>query len=397
MILLATHSGADFDALASLMLASKLYTGSKIFLSPGPGKKVRKFLEKEGFPGEIAKEDELENLKADILVLLDISSIRRTGGAGQFLNPKTEIHIYDHHPPRQSDSDAAVEVRRKTGATATILVGLLREKGIILSPEEATLAALGVSEDTGGLTFPNTTNEDKEVFRYLLKIGANLSLIANYTEETLDAKHKKLLEDLLENKKELDTAYGKITILTADISEYIEDLSLAVQRAVELISPEVLIAFINTGEKLICIARSATEKFKAGKIFSEFGGGGHATAASVTVNSSDFHLKKRIIHHLKTSRPPDEKIIINPARILPSSNTAMEVYRSMLHLNQRRAPVGDASGKLRGIVERKELRKALRHNLANQPVTEFLSGRAPSAPDNLPSEILEKKLAAGGY
>lgn len=46
------------------------------------------------------------------------------------------------------------------GATVSLLVPLLLERGVALDPLEATLAYAGLWEDTGGFSFPSTTPED---------------------------------------------------------------------------------------------------------------------------------------------------------------------------------------------------------------------------------------------
>jgi len=64
-----------------------------------------------------------------------------------------EIHIYDHHPPSDDDIKGDVEVIEKAGAGTSILTKILRDKGIKISPDEATLMSLGIYEDTGSLRF----------------------------------------------------------------------------------------------------------------------------------------------------------------------------------------------------------------------------------------------------
>ena len=49
-----------------------------------------------------------------------------------------------------------------------------------LTPEEATLLALGIYEETGFLTFTSTTEGDLHAAAYCLSRGANLSLVADF-------------------------------------------------------------------------------------------------------------------------------------------------------------------------------------------------------------------------
>ena len=57
------------------------------------------------------------------------------------------------------------------GATTTIMVELLRQKGIPITPFEATIFALGIYEETGSLTFVSTTERDVQAVAYLISPG----------------------------------------------------------------------------------------------------------------------------------------------------------------------------------------------------------------------------------
>lgn len=72
--------------------------------------------------------------------------------------PDVDVHVYDHHPDDEDDIRGNLNVVKPLGATATILIQLIRERHIELTPEEATILSLGIFEDTGSFTFKNTTH-----------------------------------------------------------------------------------------------------------------------------------------------------------------------------------------------------------------------------------------------
>ena len=76
---------------------------------------------------------------------------------------------------------------RDVGATTTILVGLLREQEATITPQEATLFALGIYEETGFLTFTNTTEADLHAAAFCLSHGANLTLVTDFIRRELTA------------------------------------------------------------------------------------------------------------------------------------------------------------------------------------------------------------------
>ena len=101
------------------------------------------------------------------------------------LKPDLEIHIYDHHPPSSDDLHGSLEVVSEVGATITLLLNILRERGIEITPDEATVMLLGIYEDTGNLTFPSTKEEDFIAAGYLVRKGANLNILSNVITKEL--------------------------------------------------------------------------------------------------------------------------------------------------------------------------------------------------------------------
>ena len=59
------------------------------------------------------------------------------------------------------------------GSLVTLLVRIIAERGIAVTPFEATVFALGIHEDTGSLTFATTTTRDAEALAYCMRAGAD--------------------------------------------------------------------------------------------------------------------------------------------------------------------------------------------------------------------------------
>jgi len=177
MELISTHVHADFDALASMVAASKLYPKARLLFPGSQERNVREFLRETRFPlqAERLKGFPLDEITR--LILVDVKRITRIGPLRDIVGrPGLEIHIYDHHPAHPKDIAGSLEVLREVGATTTILLDLVREQALPLTPQEATLLALGIYEETGLLTFTNTTEADLQAAAYCLSRGANLSL-----------------------------------------------------------------------------------------------------------------------------------------------------------------------------------------------------------------------------
>ena len=129
MELIVTHIAADFDALASVVAARKLYPEAKAVLPGSPEKAVREFLSlwQDELKLDVEKEIDLNSVTKLILVETRIAS--RIGRAAELLGKKgLEIEIYDHHPRTGYDIKASKDVYKQTGATVSIMADILKKK-----------------------------------------------------------------------------------------------------------------------------------------------------------------------------------------------------------------------------------------------------------------------------
>ncbi len=170
---ITTHVNADFDALASMLAAQKLYPDALVVF-PGSQEKNLKnfFINSMAYLFNMVDINQINFDSITRLVLVDTRQTRRIGKLADLLDkPGIDIHIYDHHPPTENDIKGQIEIHGETGANVTILIEIIREKEIRISPDEATIMCLGIYEDTGSFTFPSTTERDFLAAAHLLSRG----------------------------------------------------------------------------------------------------------------------------------------------------------------------------------------------------------------------------------
>ena len=156
---ITTHVNADFDALASMLAAQKLYPEGLVIF-PGSQEKNLKnfFINSMAYLFNMVNINRIDFDSITRLVLVDTRQIGRIGKLAELLDkPGIEIHIYDHHPLTDNDIKGQVEIHGETGANVTILTEIIRGKNIHITPDEATIMCLGIYEDTGSFTFPSMT------------------------------------------------------------------------------------------------------------------------------------------------------------------------------------------------------------------------------------------------
>ena len=123
MELVMSHVGTDFDGLASMVLAQKLYPGSHLVF---PGRKstgVKEFhdLHKRHFPFLPLKKALAQ--KPSRIIVVDTRTPSRLGPFREWLHDSNvELHIYDHHPPTSEAVKGDQEWVEPVGAAATLLI-----------------------------------------------------------------------------------------------------------------------------------------------------------------------------------------------------------------------------------------------------------------------------------
>ena len=377
MQVITTHVNADFDSLASIVAAKKLYPEAIVVFPGSQEKSLRDFLLKSTFYIlEVEKIKKVDFEKIDTLILVDIRQIHRIGRFSEIiLKPNITIHIYDHHPPSPDDIKGSYEVIRQVGATTTILSELLRERNIEISPAEATILMLGIYEDTGSLTFTSTTPEDYSMAAYLLERGANLNVVSDMITKDLTAEQVSLLNELIQNATVHIINGVEVVIAKVSRSNYVGDFSLLVHKLKDIENINLLFALADMEDRIYLVARSRTKEVNVGEVAAEFGGGGHQTAASanikgLTLIQAENKLKELLKKYIKPINIAKD-VMSSPAKSIDASDSLKMAGELMTRYNINALPVLE-TGRLVGIITRQIIEKASFHGLKDVPVKEYM-------------------------
>ena len=285
MKVITTHYNADFDALSSMIAAKKLYPDARLVFPGSQEKSVRDFLIRStAYFLDIAKLKEIDYNTVDTLILVDTKQRKRIGELARLLdNKNVTVHVYDHHPPTDDDIKGEVYVAGSTGACVSMLIGLLREKEVEISPEEATIMMLGIYEETGSFQYPSTTREDFEAAAYLLSKGANVNIISEILVKELSPEQVFLLRDLIEAATVYNVNGIDVVMTEGSSEDYVGDLAVLVQKFRDMENLNAVFALFRMDDRIYVIGRSRIPEVDVGHILSLLGGGGHKEAASATV------------------------------------------------------------------------------------------------------------------
>jgi tRNA nucleotidyltransferase (CCA-adding enzyme) len=376
---ITTHLNADFDTIASMLAAHKLYPDAVCVLPGGPEESVKGFLLQSAFYSlPMVKPREIDLGQVSRLILVDIRSAARIGMFAELAGkPGVELHIYDHHPDDPSDLKGGVEVIRRVGSTTTILVQILKERGIPISADEATVMMLGIYEDTGSLIFPSTTVDDYTAAAHLLSCGGRLAEVADILTRDMTSDQVSLLYDLIQNSR-CYTVHGvEVVIAEARREEYVGELALLVHKLRDMEAVNVLFVLCQMGDRVVMVGRSRKPDVDAGAVMREFGGGGHPYAASASVRDATiFQVRERLLQVLAGKVIPcrvASDLMVSPPRTVNADDTIHDVNRMIARSGLNAVPVMRGTDVV-GIITRQVVEKASFHGLGEETAAEYMNG-----------------------
>lgn len=392
---ISTHVNADFDGLASMLAAKKLYPEARLVFPGAQERSLREFFVQSTFYlFEVDRIRDIDLSQVCTLILVDTRQRSRIGKLAEVLDqPGVKVIIYDHHPPSEDDIKGHHEVIREVGATATIMVEELRRHGVPVSADEATVLALGIYEDTGSLTFSSTQEEDFKAMAYLRARGARLSMIPDLITRELTADQVFLLNDLIRSARKIRVHGVEVVIAGASSDHYVGDFAVLVHKLRDMENIDVLFAMARMEERIYLVARSRVEGVNVGRIALEFGGGGHATAASATIRDMTLveveerllALLRKHVRPLRTAR----QIMSFPVKTIEAQRSIREAAEILSRFNINVLPVLER-GKLVGLISRVVIQRASFHGLEDLPVREYMTSDFETAGPDTPLEEIRR-------
>jgi tRNA nucleotidyltransferase (CCA-adding enzyme) len=397
--IITSHLNADYDAIAAMLAAQKLYPEALIIFPGSQEKSLRDFfIHSMGYLFNMADPSAIDFSETQTLVLVDTRQKNRLTGVKALLEKKqAAVHVYDHHPPGPDDVIPDMEVYKPYGATTTILCEILQKKNIPLTPEEATVMALGIYEDTGVFTYSSTTQADFLQAGFLLGCGASLNTVVSLVVREIKAEQISWLNDLL-NEMTLHKINGMdVHISAISSSSYITDLASIVQKVVRMENLDLYFAVVLMGNKVHIIARNRIPEVDVGRILSVFGGGGHAYAASAKVEDHTLpQVEHMLIDQLKNETRQIQvaktlmsspAITIEPGAPCEKAGSIMTRYNinTLLVVNQEK-------NTYEGYITRQVVEKVLFHQLRDRPVEEYMNSEATSVSSDADVAEIEYKI-----
>ena len=383
--IILTHEHTDFDALASMLAAHKLYPDAVPVLPHTLNRNLRDFLALYRSALPFRTQEELPRRKVDHVIVVDTQSYATVKG----MRRSTPAQIIDHHPLQRELDNNSTYWGGETGATTTLLVEQLAERQTRLTAVEATLMLLGIYEDTGSLIYLATTARDLRAAAWLLERGANLQVAHRFLNHPLSPAQAKLYAELAENSHIYTVAGHTVVIASAEAVDFRDEISTLAHNLRDVYDPAGLFLVVDMGDRIQVVARSTVDGIDVSEVTRHLGGGGHTRAAAAMVRDGQCEDVEneivRLLHeYVRPSLTVGQIMTLGMPVTVPPSTTIAEMVGIIQRYGFEGYPVvegdeTDENGKrtihvnqLRGMITRRQVDRAQHHGLATQTIDHFM-------------------------
>ena len=372
------HTNMDFDCLGSLILIKKLFPDYRLVRSnrvhPGTQSVLDfyesyfNFLDPKDLSGEI-----IENI-----IIVDTCMASRVSEYFTHIrNSNPAIRIFDHHQVESCDILGAQLEKGIFGANTSYLGKMTMQKGIVLEPEEATIALAAIYADTGRLIFENVSMEDYEVCAWLFNMGASLRLVKSFLDTVKEDEQVAVLNQL---RPQLYSIQGNMILLSyCELGANVAGLAAVVEKIMEIHNPDAYFAifFIAREKTIFLIARSQASKIDLHELLSAYGGGGHQFAASAKISrreGQEFFEEFRM--YLESSLEPAARardIMTKNVFTIHETTSLMDASMYLERVDLTAVPAVDKEGNVSGFISLRDIMKGRKHGKMHSPVKAYMS------------------------
>lgn len=389
MDIVISHEGTDFDGLAAMIAAARVYPGYQPVFPGLLSNQVKNFMALFKDQFHVLRVKDLDLTQVKRIVLVDTKDPARVGPFKPLLfDEGISKIVYDHHLLDKDSFDFVFEDHTAAvGSTTTLLVRLIQERDIVITPTEATLFALGIYHDTGCLTYSSTTALDAEIVAFLLRSGANLGVVEEFVDLALNEAQQEVLNVLMDNMEQVIISGLRVDIYSAVLEEYLLGVNNIVHKLRDIREADLYFVIVEMDRRVLVVGRSDVETVNLAHFFARLGGGGHPSAASATLkNASLPEVRQTVLQYLneeidlpRTARD----VMTTPVKTVPPDATIQQIEEIMARYGHSGLVVMDETG-IKGVFSRRDLDKVKKNELADLPVKGYMTRKvitvAPTAP-----------------
>ena len=301
-VALSTHINADGDGCGSETALARVLAqrGMAVHIvNPTPWPDLFDFLLADDVEDRSA--DGADALKdIDLLIVLDISDVKRLGGIADSVRSLTVPRVViDHHIPSDDRAGDVILTDTTACATGELVYDLACELGFEITPRIARSLYSAILTDTGGFRFSNTTPRCHAVAAALLAAGVDPEEMYQRVYASAPAGRVRLLAEVLQTLG-VDEHKGLawLSMNAGAVDKYRvrqEDLDGIVEHARSIAGTRMAVFFRDLGHGKVKASFRSTGGVDVNAFARKFGGGGHARASGALISGSLDDVRERVL------------------------------------------------------------------------------------------------------
>jgi tRNA nucleotidyltransferase (CCA-adding enzyme) len=391
------HSNMDLDCFGSIALARHLYPTYLTIQSRHVHPVARPLVTMYRDHLALAPSKDLKGQSVEHLVVLDTRSLDRIREYLDLIdgNPG-RVDVYDHHPSDSRDVPCATFHESTLGSNTTFLGTLLMDRGVKITPDDATIALTGIFADTGNFTHPNVTAEDFKVAAYLLESGASMRLVKTFLSPLREKVQITMFHEVMNDLVHRDIRGHSILLSYTELDEPRQGLSSVVEKIFEVENPDAYFAVFacTRNNSVVIISRGQKDNIELDQVMAAFGGGGHPKAASATIKEVEgAKTYAKLLTYLEVSLRPAitaQDLMTRNVTVVAPGISLLDAAIFLEGINHTGCPVVDEQGVLVGIVTLRDIMKGRKAGQMHAPVKGYMTRKVVSAgPDATVREMEE--------
>lgn len=378
MEIIIPHELTDFDGLASMIAATKIYPVAKPVFPGYLSTQVKDFMALFKDQFHVLRPQDVEHGEVTRVILVDTKDPSRVGPFKELLfDDRIEKIVYDHHLlDKQGFAFTYEDHTAAVGSTTTLLIQRIQHEGVPITPMEATLFALGIYHDTGCLTYSTTTPLDAEMVAFLLERGARLTVVEQFVDMALNEAQQEALNVLINHVEHLTISGLRVDLYCAALKEYLLGVNNIIHKIKDIREADLYFIIVQMQNRVMVVGRSDIESMDLARLFQELGGGGHPGAASAVMKNAMLdEVKNRVLQLLyeRINLPRLAKdIMTSPVKTVPPDASIQQVDEIMQRYGHSGLVVVQ-DGKIQGIFSRRDLDKVKKSALLDLPVKGYMT------------------------
>lgn len=301
--LITTHIRADGDGIGSeiALFYALAGMGKSVFIvNDSPVPQIYKFI----IPGTgMYVYPEFPKDPAGVVFALDSPTLERLGKTQEIIPQDAVIINIDHHISNEYFG-AINWVTESMCATGEIILTLLKEMNIDITPDIATALYVSIVTDTGRFTHSNTTSQALRAAAFLLERGARHTEISKNVYNANPFNSVQLHAQVL-NTVSLHAGNQIATIwLTKEMLEKANVNAIDTQEFADIpvsidgVTVGVLLREM-TKPNWVKVSLRSRNGFNVNDVAKKFGGGGHKYAAGCEIQGSIAEVQQLILEELE--------------------------------------------------------------------------------------------------